>query len=77
MDNKEAAIKLLGMGIVLSTDEYSVTLSASGDSYLVNTKSTQNQETFPFVANNREYQMMALNTAVARFFELAFPPRTR
>lgn len=77
MDNKEAAIKLLGMGITLSTDEYSVLLSAGGDSYLVNTNSTHNQETFPFVANNREYQMMALNTAVARFFELAFPPRTR
>jgi len=86
MDNKEAVTKLVGMGMGItfkrqgtaSLNTYEL-FPESNDMFRINATVDEKaiDETFPFVQNNQQYKQMALNTAVARFFELAFPPKTR
>lgn len=84
MDNKEAAITLInvGMGIVFkkqnaaNLDTYEL-FSENNDMYRVKASVDGKtiDETFPFVQNNPQYKQIALDTAIARFFQLTLPPK--
>ena len=86
MDNKDAATKLVGMGIGVtykrqgskSLDTYEL-FPESNDMFKIKTfiDEVPQTQTFPFVQGNEQYKKIALDTAVARFFELTFPSKTR
>jgi hypothetical protein len=74
MNNTTAIIYLLNLGMTIEKGEHKIFVNAESSTCIIEIKDdcTQTVKTkqFPFVADNKEYQDMAIKTATETFVKL-------